>query len=146
MNTELFLPIFLMLCLTVVVFLFSTLMRLKEIYLNDTKNAVSGSEHKHPPFNEGSDILKNAQRNLANLFEFPIFFYIVCIFITIADKVDEHFVTLAYWFFYVRLAHSIYHIFFNQLVINNGLPLRALIWAPSTIIIIMMWIKFILVI
>ena len=143
MNTEIFLPIFYMLCLTTAVFLFSTLIRIKEIYLNDTKNAVSGSEHKHPPFQQGSDILKNSQRNLANLFEFPIFFYIVCIIIVITDRVDESFITLAYWFFYLRLFHSIYHIFFNQLIIKNGFPLRSLIWAPSTIVILLMWIKLI---
>ena len=143
MNTEIFLPIFYMLCLTTAVFLFSTLIRIKEIYLNDTKNAVSGSEHKHPPFQQGSDILKNSQRNLANLFEFPIFFYIVCIIIVITDRVDESFITLAYWFFYLRLFHSIYHIFFNQLIIKNGFPLRSLIWAPSTIVILLMWVKLI---
>ena len=143
MNIEIFLPIFYMLCLTVIVTLFSTLIRIKEIYLNDTKNAVSGSEHKHPPFQQGSDILKNSQRNLANLFEFPIFFYVVCIIIVITDKVDESFITLAYWFFYLRLFHSIYHIFFNQLIIKNGFPLRSLIWAPSTIVILLMWVKLI---
>ena len=143
MNTEIFLPIFYMLCLTIVVFLFSTLIRLKEIYLNDKSNAVSGSEHKHPPFHQGSDTLKNAQRNLANLFEFPIFFYLVCIIIVLTEKVDESFVTLAYWFFYFRLAHSIYHIFLNQLIIKNGFPLRSLIWVPSTIIVLVMWVRFI---
>ena len=144
MNTEIFLPIFYMLCLTTAVFLFSTLIRIKEIYLNDSKNAVSGSEHKHPPFQQGSDILKNSQRNLANLFEFPIFFYIACIIIVITDKVDEDFITLAYWFFYLRLIHSIYHIFLNQLIFKIGFPLRSLIWAPSTIVILLMWIKLIL--
>ena len=143
MNTEIFLPIFYMLCLTIVVFLFSTLIRLKEIYLNDKSNAVSGSEHKHPPFHQGSDILKNTQRNLANLFEFPIFFYLVCIIIVLTEKVDESFVTLAYWFFYFRLAHSIYHIFLNQLIIKNGFPLRSLIWVPSTIIVLVMWVRLI---
>tara|TARA_B100000579_G_scaffold432597_1_gene449712 strand:- start:323 stop:763 length:441 start_codon:yes stop_codon:yes gene_type:complete len=143
MNTEIFLPIFYMLCLTTAVFLFSTLIRIKEIYLNDSKNAISGSEHKHPPFQQGSDILKNSQRNLANLFEFPIFFYLVCVIIVITDKVDESFITLAYWFFYLRLVHSIYHIFFNQLIIKNGFPLRSLIWAPSTIVILLMWVKLI---
>ena len=143
MNTEIFLPIFYMLCLTTAVFLFSTLIRIKEIYLNDSKNAISGSEHKHPPFQQGSDILKNSQRNLANLFEFPIFFYVVCIIIVITDKVDESFITLAYWFFYLRLVHSIYHIFFNQLIIKNGFPLRSLIWAPSIIVILLMWVKLI---
>ena len=146
MNIEIILPIFYMLCLTVAVVLFSTLIRIKEIYINNKKNVVSGNEMKHPPFNQGSDILKNAQRNLVNLFEFPIFFYIVCIIIVITDKADEQFIRLAYWFFYLRLAHSIYHIFFNQLVFNNGLPLRAIIWVPSTVIIVWMWVRLISII
>ncbi len=141
MNTEIFLPIFYMLCLTTVVFLFSTLIRLKEIYLNNNSNAIDGKQHKHPPFEHGSNILKNAQRNLANLFEFPIFFYIACIIIAITNKVDNSFIALAYWFFYFRLAHSVYHIFFNQLIFKNGFPVRSLIWAPSTIIVLIMWAK-----
>ena len=141
MNTEIFVPIFYMVCLTTVVFLFSTLIRLKEIYLNNSSNAVDGQEHKHPPFEHGSNILKNAQRNLANLFEFPIFFYMACIIIVITNKVDDSFIALAYWFFYFRLAHSVYHIFFNQLIIKNGFPLRSLIWLPSTAVIIIMWVK-----
>ena len=48
MGTEIFLPVFYMVCLTVVVLLLSTTLRLKEIYLNGT---VAGEEHRHPPFN-----------------------------------------------------------------------------------------------
>ena len=93
MNTEIFLPMFYLMLLTVVVFLFSTSIRLKEIYLN---KSVVGEEHIHPPFDQGSRILKNAQRNLANLFEFPILFYAVCICIYVTGNVDDYFVTLAY--------------------------------------------------
>ena len=138
---EIYYPVFYMLCLTIGVFLFSTLIRLKEIYLHKN-NQVMGIEHKHPPFKNGSDLLKNAQRNLSNLFEFPIFFYVVCICIITTNKIDSYFITLAYSFFYFRLAHSLYHIFFNQLIIQNGLPLRAFLWVPSTAILIWMWIRF----
>ena len=60
MNIEIFMPMFYLMLLTVGVFLFSTSIRLKEIFLN--KN-VPGEEHRHPPFDLGSRILKNAQRN-----------------------------------------------------------------------------------
>ena len=82
--------------LTVIVLLFSITVRLKEIYVNKT---VEGEAHRHPPFDEGSRLLKNTQRNLANLLEFPILFYIVCISIFVTGKVDAYFITLAYWFF-----------------------------------------------
>ena len=143
MNTEIFLPMFYLMLLTVVVFLFSTSIRLKEIYLN---KSVVGEEHRHPPFDQGSRILKNAQRNLANLFEFPILFYAVCICIYVTGNVDDYFVTLAYWFFYLRVVHSIYHIFLNQLIVNGGYPVRSFIWIPATATLVWMWVRFIPVI
>ena len=140
MNTEIFLPMFGMMILSVSVFLFSPSIRLKEIYFN---RSVEGEQHRHPPFDKGSIILRNAQRNLANLFEFPILFYVVCICIYITNNVDAYFVTLAYWFFYLRVIHSVYHVFFNHLIINGGFPLRALIWIPATATMVWMWVRFI---
>ncbi len=81
--------------------------------------------------------------DLANLLEFPILFYIVCISIFVTGKVDAYFITLAYWFFYFRVAHSIYHIFFNQLIIKGGFPIRSLLWIPSTATMVWMWVRFI---
>ena len=148
MNTEIFLPMFYLMLLTVAVFLFSTIIRLKEIYVNKifNKPGVDGEEHRHPPFNQGSKLLKNAQRNLANLFEFPILFYTACICIFMTDRVDEYFITLAYWFFYLRVIHSIYHIFANHLIFNGGFPVRSLLWIPATATIVWMWIRFVSII
>ena len=143
MNTEIFLPMFYLMLLTLGVFLFSTSIRLKEIFLNKT---VPGEEHIHPPFDKGSRILKNAQRNLSNLFEFPILFYVVCIWIYMTGKVDDYFLTLAYWFFYLRVVHSIYHIFFNQLFFKGTLPIRTFLWVPATANLLWMWVRFISVI
>ena len=140
MNTEIFLPMFGMMILSISVFLCSTSIRLKEIYFN---RSVEGEQHRHPPFDKGSIILRSAQRNLANLFEFPILFYVVCICIYITNNVDAYFVTLAYWFFYLRVVHSVYHFFFNHLIINGSFPLRALIWIPATATMVWMWVRFI---
>lgn len=138
MDTEIFLPMFYLIMWTVLVFLFSTSVRLKEIYFK--KSSVDPEQHRHPPFTEGSMLLRNAQRNLVNLFEFPVFFYSFCIIIFILNKVEGYFISLAYWYFYLRIAHSVYHIFFNHLIVKGGFPLRSLIWIPSTIILIWMWI------
>ena len=140
MISEIFLPMFYMMLLTLIVFSLSLSLRLKEIYLD---KKVSGEEHRHPPFDQGSNLLKNAQRNLSNLFEFPVFFYTICICIYITDSTDELFVTLAYWFFYFRIIHSIYHIFFNQLIYNGGIPIRAFLWVPGIVIMVWMWVRFI---
>ena len=139
MEFEIFMPMYYMMLLTVIVFLLSSTIRVKEIY----GNKLNGEEFRHPPFNEGSRLLKNLQRNLANLFEFPILFYVVCISIFVSGKVDDYFITLAYWYFYFRVAHSIYHIFFNQLIIKGGFPIRSLLWIPSTTTMVWMWVRFI---
>ena len=140
MESEIFLPMYYLILLTVIVLLLSIAVRLKEIYVNKT---VVGEAHRHPPFDNGSRLLKNLQRNLTNLFEFPILFYVVCISIFVSGKVDDYFITLAYWYFYFRVAHSIYHIFFNQLIIKEGFPIRSLLWIPSTAIMVWMWVRFI---
>ena len=140
MSSEIFLPVFYMVCLTFVVLLLSVSLRLKEIYINGT---VAGEEQRHPPFNEGSELLKNTQRNLSNLLEFPLLFYVVCICVYVVGKVDDNFITLAYWFFYLRVIHSIYHIFFNHLVFKGGFPLRALIWIPAAAVMVWMWLRLI---
>jgi hypothetical protein len=138
MDTEIFMPIRHMVSLTVIVMIFVTFLRLKAIYMD--KKAV-GENYRHPEFPQGSNVLKNAQRNLTNLFEFPVLFYALCIMIYITGNVDEMFVSLAWYFLYFRAAHSVYHIFGNHLVLG-GFPLRALLFLPSLIIILIMTWRF----
>ena len=138
MNTEIFIPMQYMIGMSVIVMFFVTALRLKAIYLG---NKLSGENYRHPEFPEGSNILKNAQRNLINLFEFPVIFYALCIMIYVTGNVDEMFVSLAWYFLYFRIAHSVYHILFNHLILG-GLPVRAMLFLPSLIIIIMMTWRF----
>lgn len=121
MEYEIFSPVFNMFCLTTAVFLLVTLLRLKSIYIDKVS---PGEDYRHPTFPQGNIILLNAQRNLINLFEFPIFFYATIAIIIATNNIDQTFVDLACYFFYFRLAHSIYHIFGNH-IIYGGFPLRA---------------------
>ena len=121
MEYEIFSPVFNMFCLTAAVFLLVTLLRLKSIYIDKVS---PGEDYRHPTFPQGNIILLNAQRNLINLFEFPIFFYATIAIIIATNNIDQTFVDLACYFFYFRLAHSIYHIFGNHIILG-GFPLRA---------------------
>ena len=121
MEYEIFSPVFNMFCLTTAVFLLVTLLRLKSIYIDKVS---PGEDYRHPTFPQGNIILLNAQRNLINLFEFPIFFYATIVIIIATNNIDQTFVDLACYFFYFRLAHSIYHIFGNHIILG-GFPLRA---------------------
>ena len=121
MEYEIFSSVYNMFCLTTAVFLLVTLLRLKSIYIDKVS---PGEDYRHPTFPQGNIILLNAQRNLINLFEFPIFFYATIAIIIATNNIDQTFVDLACYFFYFRLAHSIYHIFGNHIILG-GFPLRA---------------------
>ena len=138
MNAEIFIPMYYMVLLTAAVFLISTLIRFKNVLVDKSH---TGSELMKIPLPESAaQITKQADRNLINLFEFPILFYAICIVLYVSGKVDDYFVLLAYWFVGLRVAHSIYHIFINGFV--GDMPLRALLWLPSLGIVVWMWARF----
>ena len=138
MNAEIFIPMYYMVLLTASVFLLSTLIRFKNVLVDKSH---TGSElMKIPLPAAAAQITKQADRNLINLFEFPILFYAICVVLYVTGKVDAYFVVLAYWFVGLRVAHSLYHIFINGFI--GDLPLRALIWLPSWLIVIWMWVRF----
>ena len=131
MQPELiFVPIINMLWPSLAVFAFGTTLRLKSIVI-DKKNKEE--DFKIPTF-ENNELIQNSQRNLTNLFEFPVFFYAVCIMIYVTGTVDEYFLLLASWFFWLRVLHSITHIFYNKIIPGVALPVRTFFWLPSTII------------
>ena len=138
MNAEIFIPMYYMVLLTASVFLLSTLIRFKNVLVDKSH---TGSElMKIPLPASAAQITKQADRNLINLFEFPILFYAICVVLYVSGKVDTHFVVLAYWFVGLRVAHSLYHIFINGFI--GDMPLRALLWLPSWLIVIWMWVRF----
>ena len=138
MNAEIFIPMYYMVLLTASVFLLSTLIRFKNVLVDKSH---TGSElMKIPLPASAAQITKQADRNLINLFEFPILFYAICVVLYVTGKVDAYFVVLAYWFVGLRVAHSLYHIFVNGFI--GDMPLRALLWLPSWLIVIWMWVRF----
>ena len=114
MNAEIFIPMYYMVLLTASVFLLSTLIRFKNVLVDKSH---TGSElMKIPLPASAAQITKQADRNLINLFEFPILFYAICVVLYVTGKVDAYFVVLAYWFVGLRVAHSLYHIFINGFI------------------------------
>ena len=138
MNAEIFVPMYYMVLLTASVFLLSTLIRFKNVLIDKSH---TGSElMKIPLPASAAQITKQADRNLINLFEFPILFYAICVVLYVSGKVDAFFILLAYWFVGLRVAHSLHHIFINGFI--GDMPLRALLWLPSWLIVIWMWVRF----
>lgn len=54
--------------------------------------------------------------NLQNLFELPVIFYALCLFLYTANMVDSVFVGSAYIFFVARALHTIVHCSYNKVM------------------------------
>jgi hypothetical protein len=133
MNTEILMPIFYMMLLTFSIAMLQTAVRFK---------AVNNGEHTPeemfaiPLPLDSNDLVKRTDRNLTNLFEFPILFYAACITCYVTGLTDNQFINLGYAYVGLRFIHSAYHIGSNA---NQNL--RGLVWLSSTGIILWMWVR-----
>ena len=55
-----------------------------------------------------------ASHNLKNLFELPVFFYAICLYLFVSDSVDRIHLLAAWWFFAFRVVHSLIHCTYNR--------------------------------
>jgi hypothetical protein len=75
-------------------------------------------------------------RNLMNLLETPLLFYVVSIAFYVTHAVHPGVVRFAWIFVALRLAHSIIHVTSNKIIA------RLLVYATSNFILLAMWIRF----
>ena len=71
--------------------------------------------------------VNNPSDNLKNLFEMPVLFYAVVLYLEIVDQVDEVHVATAWTFVAFRVLHSLVHCTFNHV------PLRFTVYAISSL-------------
>ncbi len=55
-----------------------------------------------------------ASHNLKNLFELPVIFYAICLYLFLSDSVDGIYLLAAWWFFAFRVVHSLIHCTYNK--------------------------------
>ena len=55
-----------------------------------------------------------ASHNLKNLFELPVIFYAICLYLFIGDTVDSIYLMAAWWFLVFRIIHSLIHCTHNK--------------------------------
>jgi hypothetical protein len=60
-----------------------------------------------------SDAANATSNNFKNLFELPVLFYALCIYLEMTQQVDGLYVGLAYGFVGLRVLHSIIHCSYN---------------------------------
>jgi hypothetical protein len=60
--------------------------------------------------------ISTPSENLANLFELPVLYYAVCIYIYITSQVDGLYLVFAYSYLVLRVLHSIIHCTYNRVM------------------------------
>jgi hypothetical protein len=75
-------------------------------------------------------------RNLMNLLELPVLFYVVSLALYITLSVDTAAVVLAWLYFALRVAHSLVHLTYNNVFH------RLSVYAASSVVLLILWIRF----
>lgn len=76
-------------------------------------------------------------RNLMNLLEMPVLFYVVCIAFYVTGRVNQGVIVLGWSYVALRLVHSAIHL------TTNRVSRRFAVFAASNIVLVFMWIRFI---
>lgn len=108
MNADaIFGPFLALMLLTLVVWVVMYVRRLAFLYANkvDTRELTTPER--------GAAIIPESisypAHNLRNLFELPVVFYALCLYLYLADRVDATFVIAGWVFFAFRIVHSLIH-------------------------------------
>lgn len=77
-------------------------------------------------------------RNLMNLLELPLLFYVVCIALYVTRTVDGIAIGFAWAYVGLRAAHSAVHLTYNNVFHRLG------VFAASNVVLAVIWIRFVL--
>lgn len=117
-ETRLLIPFFGMLILTLLVWVYMYIRRISFM----VKNRIPAHAGRTPE--KMAQILPEAVNtsayNLRNLFELPVLFYAVCLYLIWAGQVDNTHLNCAYVFFVFRAIHSAIHCTFNNVMMRFG--------------------------
>ena len=117
MNTPTFalaLPLLGMMTLTMAVWVLMFVKRMSYI----TANKLDAQDMKTPEQVQQliPDEVAAPSHNLKNLFELPVVFYAICLYLVVAIQVDDIHYYCAWVFLVFRVIHSIIHCSYNQVM------------------------------
>ena len=113
-STALALPMMGMLILTMLVWIFMFIQRLGYA----SANKIDAEAMKTPADVQAlipGDV-STGSNNLKNLFELPVIFYAVCLYLTVLLKVDDIYLNCAWTFLIFRALHSLIHCTYNKVM------------------------------
>ena len=82
------------------------------------------------------DYVQKVGRNMANLLEVPVLFYLLAVLVILFEINNQLLVDLAWLYVALRLVHSIIHISYNNV------PHRLIVFVLSVVTLMIMWFQF----
>ena len=122
-QTSIFAPFFATMLLTLIVWVYMYTRRISFL----TKNNISAKELTRPGAlaQISPAAVSNPSDNLKNLFELPVLFYALCLYLFVTAQVDATYVYAAWVFVVFRALHSAVHCTFNLVMLRFYLYLIA---------------------
>ena len=121
-QTAIFAPVFAMIFLTMVVWVYMYVRRIPFIRKND----FSPSELRPVEFARLSPPeVSNPSDNLKNLFEIPVLFYALLLYLFVTNQVDMMYLVASWVFVVFRVLHSVVHCTINIVMLRFYLYLTA---------------------
>ena len=72
------------------------------------------------PYLDAPENLKLVKNNIQNLFEFPVIFYVLCVFYFIQGIQDQLIIALSWSYVLLRLVHSYLHLFAQNTLLRGS--------------------------
>jgi hypothetical protein len=114
-QDAIFSPCFAMVFLTLLVWVYMYIRRIS--FITDRK--LTPKELTPIAFSQISPpAVSNPSDNLKNLFEIPIIFYVLVLYLFVTKQVDTVYVNAAWIFVVFRVSHSIVHCTFNRIILR----------------------------
>ncbi|MGK7882873.1 MAG: MAPEG family protein [Crocosphaera sp.] len=106
-TVQIFIPFFGVMILTFLVWIYMYIRRLSWIFANNPEPSMLSTPEKLNQIIP--EQITYPANNLKNLFELPILFYAVCLYLAWSSTVDLVYIYCAYGFFIFRVVHSVIH-------------------------------------
>ncbi len=118
-QSTIFAPFFVLLLLTLAVWVYMYVRRLHFIASNhiNPQDFAAPSQLARP----APAAVATPSDNLKNLFEVPVLFYALVLYLFVTNQVDSTYVAAAWVFVAFRLAHSAVHCTFNRVTLRFAL-------------------------
>ena len=122
-SSAIFAPFFVMMFLTLVVWAYMYARRIP--FINSLKLQPEDLAKPGELARLSPPAVSNPSDNLKNLFEIPVLFYALALFLFVTNRVDALYLAAAWVFVAFRAAHSLVHCTFNHVLLRFSLYLVA---------------------